>query len=204
MSFANSEVLPALGGWFRPLIGRDTYNKRNVEDAQKTTEQNIKVLEDHLLVNTYLVNERLTLADIFTVGIISRGFQFFFDKAWRSEHPCVTRWYETVYNQPIYSEVADKFSFIETAIPNTPPKQDKPKEEKKPKDQPKKQEKKKEVEAEEEEEDKPAPKPKHPLEALERPTFVLDDWKRKYSNEETREVALPWFWENCKFEEYSI
>lgn len=28
--------------------------------------------------------------------------------------------------------------------------------------------------------------------------------KRKYSNEETREVALPWFWENCKFDEYSI
>jgi elongation factor 1-gamma len=30
------------------------------------------------------------------------------------------------------------------------------------------------------------------------------DRKRKYSNEETREVALPWFWENCKFDEYSI
>lgn len=28
--------------------------------------------------------------------------------------------------------------------------------------------------------------------------------KRKYSNEETREVALPWFWENCKFDEFSI
>ena len=28
--------------------------------------------------------------------------------------------------------------------------------------------------------------------------------KRKYSNEETREVALPWFWENCNFEEFSL
>lgn len=28
--------------------------------------------------------------------------------------------------------------------------------------------------------------------------------KRKYSNEETREVALPWFWENVNFEEFSI
>ena len=28
--------------------------------------------------------------------------------------------------------------------------------------------------------------------------------KRKYSNEETRTVALPWFWENCKFDEYSL
>ena len=34
--------------------------------------------------------------------------------------------------------------------------------------------------------------------------MVLDDWKRKYSNEETREVALPWFWENFKADEYSL
>ena len=205
MSFANTEILTALGGWFRPLIGRDPFNKKNVDDSQQRTQQAMKTLEDHFLVNTYLVGERLTLADLFTVSIVSRGFQFFFDKEWRSQNPNVTRWYETVYNQPIYSEVADKFEFIDQAIPNQPPKQEKapkqekPKQEKaaKPKAAPKEEE-------EEEEEDKPQPKPKHPLEALERPTFVLDDMKRKYSNEETREVALPWFWENCKFDEYSI
>lgn len=174
MSFANSEVLPSLGKWFRPLIGRDPYNKKNVEDGQKATALNLKTLEDHLLVNTYLVSERLTLADLFTVSIISRGFQFFFDKQWRQDHPSVTRWYETVRNQEIYSAVAGKLEFIETAIPNTPPKKDeKPKQEKK--EQPKKQEKKA-AEDDEEEEAAPAPKPKHPLEALPKATFVLDDW----------------------------
>jgi len=199
MSFANTEILPTLGAWFRPLIGRDPYNKKNVEDAKVTALKAVNVLEEHLLVNTYLVSERLTLADLFAAGIVSRGFQFFFDKAWRSEHPNVTRWYETVFNQPIYSEVAGKLEFIETAIPNQPPKKEAaPKAEKpKPKAAPKPAE-------EEEEEAAPAPKPKHPLESLPRPTFVLDDWKRKYSNEETREVALPWFWENANFEEYSL
>jgi len=194
MSYANTELLPSLGGWFRPLIGRDPYNKKNVEDSMKATQLKIKTLEDHLLVNTYLVGERLTLADLFTVSIISRGFQFFFDKEWRSENPSVTRWYETVYNQSIYSDVAEKLNFIEKAIPNQPPKKEK--EEKPKQEQPKKQEKKKAAakdEDEEEEEDKPAPKPKHPLEALPKASFVLDDWKRKYSNEETREVALPWY-----------
>ena len=28
--------------------------------------------------------------------------------------------------------------------------------------------------------------------------------KRKYSNEDTREVALPWFWSNMNFDEYSL
>jgi len=58
--------------------------------------------------------------------------------------------------------------------------------------------------AEEEEEAAPTPKPKHPLDALDRATFVLDDWKRKYSNSETRDDALPWFWDNVKFDEYSL
>lgn len=173
MSFANAEVLPALGGWFRPLIGRDPYNKKSVEDSMKTTQRNMKTLEDHLMINTYLVSERLTLADIFAVGIVSRGFQFFFDKEWRSEHPSITRWYETVYNQPIYSDVADKLEFIEKAIPNQPPKKEEAK-----KEQPKKQEKKaaaKDDDDDDEPEEAPKPKPKHPLESLPKATFVLDD-----------------------------
>lgn len=176
MSFANTELLPQLGKWFRPLVGRDPYNKKNVEDGQKATAQNVQTLEDHLLVNTYLVSERLTLADLFTASVISRGFQYFFDKEWRQDHPCLTRWYETVRNQDIFSAVAGKLEFIEKAMPNTPPKkEEKPKAEKK--EQPKKQEKKPAADAEEEEEEeKPAPKPKHPLEALPRATFVLDDW----------------------------
>lgn len=205
MSFANHEVLPALGGWFRPLIGRDPYNKKSADEASKKALKAVSVLNDHLLVHTYLVGERVTLADLFTAGIISRGFQYFFDKQWRQENPNVTRWYETVCNQPIYSAVAGKLEFIDEAIKNQPPKtdkQEKPKKEQAPKAQPKP--KAKEVEEEEEEEDKPAPKPKHPLEALPKPTLALDDWKRKYSNEETREVALPWFWENFNAEEYSL
>ncbi|KAJ4320420.1 elongation factor EF-1 gamma subunit [Neodidymelliopsis sp. IMI 364377] len=200
MSFANTEVLTPLGGWFRPIIGRDPYNKKNVDESQKAALKAVHVLEEYLLTHTYLVGERLTLADLFAASILARGFQYFFDKAWRSENPNVTRWYETVYNTPSYSAVAGKLEFIDEAIKNVAPKKEQaPKAEK-----PKAAAKPKAAEPEEEEEAPAAPKPKHPLEALGRPTFVLDDWKRKYSNEETREVALPWFWENVNFEEYSL
>ena len=205
MSYGNQEILPPLGGYFRPLIGQDPYNKKNVEDSKVKALKAVKVLDEHLLVHTFLVGERITLADLFVVGLVGRGFEFLFDKQWREEHPNVTRWYETVYNQPIYSTVVDKLKFIDQAMPNVPPKtekQEKPKKEQKPKEAPKP--KAKEPEEAEEEEDKPAPKPKHPLEALPKATFALDDLKRKYSNEETREVALPWFWENFNAEEYSL
>lgn len=204
LSFANQELLPNFGGWYRPIAGLDPYNKKNVEESQKAALKAVSVLESHLLVNTYLVGERLTLADIFVTSLLIRGFENFFDKKWREENPNVSRWYETVYSQPIYSSVAPPIKLAETALENKAPA--------KPKDAaPKKEAKKeapkpkaKEVDEDEEDEAPAAPKAKHPIEALGRPTFVLDDWKRKYSNEETREVALPWFWENVKFDEYSI
>jgi elongation factor 1-gamma len=201
MSFANTEVLSPLGGWFRPILGRDPYNKKNVEDSQKAALKAVHVLEEHFLTHTYLVGERLTLADLFAASIIARGFQYFFDKQWRDANPNVTRWYETIANQSSYSAVAGKLEFITEALKNVAPKKEGGE---KKKDTPKAAPKPKAPEPEEEDEAPPAPKPKHPLEALPRATFVLDDWKRKYSNEETREVALPWFWENVNFEEYSL
>jgi elongation factor 1-gamma len=200
MSFFNMEVLTHLGAWFRPLQGREPYNKKSVEDAQKATEKTISVLEAHLLNNTFLSGERITLADLYAAGIISRGFQFFFDKEWRKANPNVTRWYETVYNQPIYSDVAGKLQFIdEVTLKNVAPKKEQPKKEAapKPKAAPKP------APAEEEEPAAEAPKPKHPLEALPKPKIPLDEWKRQYSNSDTPD-ALKWFWENYDAEDYSI
>jgi elongation factor 1-gamma len=192
MSFANTEVLPRLGGWWRPILGRVPYNKKNVDESQKAALKAVNVLESHFMTHTYLVGERLSLADIFSASIIARGFEYFFDKAWRAENPNTTRWYETITNQSSYSSVAGPLSFIEEAIKNVAPKKESAPKAEKAKEQPKAAPKAAE---EEEEDEKPAPKPKHPLESVQT-SFQLDDWKRKYSNEETREVALPWFWEN--------
>ncbi|KAH8728071.1 hypothetical protein GQ44DRAFT_737780 [Phaeosphaeriaceae sp. PMI808] len=174
--------------------------EKNVDDSSKAALKAVHVFEEHFLTHTYLVGERLTLADLFAAGILARGFQYFFDKQWRDSNPNVTRWYETVCNQASYAAVAGKLEFITEALKNVAPKKEGQEKKKEPKAAPKP----KKEEPEEEEEAAPAPKPKHPLEALPRATFVLDDWKRKYSNEETREVALPWFWENVNFEEYSL
>lgn len=192
MSYANTEILPALGGWFRPLIGRDPYNKKNVDDSSKAALLAVKTLEQHFMVHTFLVGERITLADLFTASLIARGFEYVLDKQWRQENPNTTRWYETIVNQPVWKAVVDKPTMIEEAIKYTPPKK-----EKKPEPAPTpKAEKKPKAKEEEEDDDAPAaeaPKQKHPLESLSKPELILDDWKRKYSNEDTP-VALAWFW----------
>lgn len=185
-----------MGKWYRPLIGRDPYNKKSVDDAAKVAAKALATVEEHLKHHTYLVGERITLADLFATGIIARGFEFFFDKQWRSEHPNISRWYSTVYNQPIYSAVAPKFELLDTPkLTNVAPKKA---------EQPKK-EAKKAAPAPKEEEDEPAeaPKPKHPLESLPKASFALDEWKRYYSNHDEAD-SLKWFWENVPFTEYSV
>lgn len=194
MSFANQEVLPAIGGWFRPILGRDPYNKKSVEDSSKKALKALSILESHLTANTFLVGERLTLADIFAATLTSRGFQYVLGEKWRVANPAVTRWFTTVVNQPVFKAVVPSVVFVEEPLKNVPPKkEEKAEKAEKPKEAPKPQE-----------EDKPAPKPKHPLESLPKPTMVLDDWKRTFSNDDTRESALPWFWKNFNPEEYSL
>ena len=206
MSFFNAEVLPAAAGYFSPIIGRGQFNKKAGEDHLAYTYKLFDVVENHLLINTFLVGERLTLADLFAAGIAQRCFEYILDAKWREANPNTTRWFNTITNQPIYSEVAPKFEFVQEIIKNAPPAA--PKKEKAPAAAvaaPKAAPKPKAKEVDEEEDEEPqAPKSKHPLEALGKPTLILDDWKRKYSNEDTRTVALPWFWENLKTDEYSL
>ena len=84
-SFANAEVLPALGLWFRPIIGRDPYNKKSVEQAEVRIKRVLSFLENVLLHQTYLVGERLTIADLIMTAHLDRGFQYVYHLCDRTE-----------------------------------------------------------------------------------------------------------------------
>ncbi|KAF7712690.1 Elongation factor 1-gamma [Penicillium ucsense] len=195
MSFANSELLTSFGAWYRPLLGLDAYNKKTVDEVSKVALKAIAVLEKHLTANTYLVGERITLADIFTASLLLRAFANVLDKKFRSENPAVTRWFNTIVAQPAFKAVVPSPVLAEEITKYTAPKK-----EEKPKAAPAAAA----AAAPAAEEAPAAPKAKHPLEALGKPTLILDEWKRQYSNEDTRSVAMPWFWEHYKPEEYSL
>ena len=75
-SFANMELLPNIGAWFRPTVGRDPYNKKSVDAAEAVIKKILKHIDSYLLDNTYLVGDRLTIADLVTAAALDRGFQF--------------------------------------------------------------------------------------------------------------------------------
>ncbi|KAI8996277.1 elongation factor 1-gamma [Trametes punicea] len=169
--------------------------------------RSFKTLEAHLSTRTFLVTERITLADITLTSVIQRALSVTLDASLRAQFPNIIRHYETIVNQPQLKEVFGETEYIEKALAYTPP----PKEKKEPKPAaaPAPKSAKPAKEEEEEEEDdipKEEPKPKNPLDLLPKSSFNLEDWKRAYSNKETRgpDGALEWFYKNFDPEGFSV
>ncbi|KAL8885286.1 MAG: hypothetical protein Q9215_006835 [Flavoplaca cf. flavocitrina] len=113
MSFFNTEIIIPMVEQYLPLTGIRPYNKDTVTTYAKMTQAAVDVVEEHLTKQTFLVGEDLTLADIFCAGIIAFGFQFFYGRSWREANPNVSRWYQDIVNQPMYSAVTRKVELLE-------------------------------------------------------------------------------------------
>ena len=115
--------------------------------------------------------------------------------------PNVIRHYETIVNQPSLASIFGTTAYAEKALQYTPPPKEKKEKAPAPPAQPKAEKKAKKEEAEDDDDDdKPyeeAPKEKNPLDLLPKSTFNLEDWKRAYSNKETRGSggSLEWFYQ---------
>ncbi|CAI4045163.1 hypothetical protein N7582_003453 [Saccharomyces uvarum] len=198
-SLANSDLASNIARPFLSFSGLMPYNKKDVDAAFVKIDNIAAVFDARLRDYTFVATENLSLADIHSASSWAFGLSSILGPEWRAKHPQLLRWFNTIIASPILKTQLAEFKFAEKALTYTPPK--KQKAEKSKAEKPKAEKKKEEAKPAQEQQ---APKPKHPLEALGRSTFVLDDWKRKYSNEDTRPVALPWFWEHYNPEEYSI
>jgi len=119
---------------------------------------------------------------------------------------------DTVVHQPAIAGIFGPVPVLEAPLAYVAPKKEKEAKEAKPKPGPApKAEKKPKAKADDEDdEDEDAghadPKVKNPLDDLPKSTFNLEDWKRAYSNKETRGPggALEWFYEHFDSAGYSV
>merc|ERR1712106_496098 len=194
MCMADNEILPASCTWVFPTMGIMQFNKNATERAKEDIKAALQTLNDHLLTRTFLVGERLTLADIAVACTLLNLYKQVLDPSFRKPFLNVTRWFTTVINQPNAKSVLRSFTlcskmaefdskeFAEFSGKGAGDKAKAPKA---------KAEKKKE------------PKKKNPLDALPKGTFDLEEWKRFYSNND-EEPSIAWFWEHFDHENYSI
>jgi elongation factor 1-gamma len=108
---------------------------------------------------------------------------------------------ETIVNQPKLKDVFQKIEYIEKPQQYVPPPKEKKEAKPAPAPAPKAEKKPKVKEENDDDDDEPLvpaePKVKNPLDDLPKSTFNLEDWKRAYSNKETRGAggALEWFYD---------
>ncbi|EIN05159.1 elongation factor 1-gamma [Punctularia strigosozonata HHB-11173 SS5] len=210
VSLADKEIQSRNGLIFQICTGKIVpYNKPIHTHFVEEQLRAFDVVEKHLATRTFLVGERITLADITLASATATAIYVTLDAPTRAKYPNTIRHLETVAYNPKLASTFGELKYAEKAMQYVAP----PKEKKEPKPQaepkPKAEKKKKEAEEEEEDDDlvpKEEPKAKNPLDLLPKSSFNLEDWKRAYSNKDTRGPggSLEWFYEHFDPEGFSI
>jgi elongation factor 1-gamma len=213
VQWGEANLLPNALGYVLPSVSAAHVDKKVVELYKGEFFAQLAHLDKVLLNKTFLVGERLGLADISLALDLLPAFEHVLDAASRKEFVNVTRWFNTIVNQPQAKEVlgevklADKVAqFCDAEFKKNAAKVTKAAPAAK-KEQPKKAEKKEEAKEEldaSEEALAAEPKQKDPFESMPKTSFVFDAFKRVYSNEDTAKVAIPYFWDNFDAENCSI
>merc|ERR1712180_151547 len=81
-------------------MGIMAFNKNATERAKEEVKKAMEVLDKHLLTRTYLVGERITLADVCVAYAMKMLFENVLDAAFRKPFGNTVRWYTTIMNQP--------------------------------------------------------------------------------------------------------
>ena len=205
LAISDNEVNPAVAGWVYPILGYAPYDEASFKKAQENTHKALRVLDSMLLSRTFLVGDQVTLADITLWCSLLHLYRLLLDAPARAQYVNLTRWFITLANQPHFKAVmGDKMRLCEKALTydpskianqhsrpqilNWPAKPAAP------------------THHEDEEEDQPVrqEKPKNPLDLLPPTKFNLEDWKRFYSNNDTRPTAIDYFWTNYDPQGFSI
>ncbi|KNH08061.1 elongation factor-1 gamma [Perkinsela sp. CCAP 1560/4] len=193
LDFVSNEVEPAA----KVLIGLHSgflpKNKEQEEAAWNSLLDVLKALDQQLEVRTFLVGERITLADISLASLLEEFLRVCMNPEKLRELVCLLRYVDTIVNQPNFAEII---------------KQRKPK----PSEKPKVEKKEKVVEekpveseadafAKEESQEKSMKKKLDSLPPS--PTFIMDEFKRCYSNNDIRTIAAPFFFDKYDPEGYT-
>jgi elongation factor 1-gamma len=191
--------MPA-AAWLYPIKGYIPQNEAATKAAKKDIRGALTTLNNHLATRTFLVGERISLADIVVACSLHDLYVHVLDNGFRKQFVHTNRWFATLTAQAEFRAVlGDVELCAKMAVAPVPEKKAAPA---------KKEAKKKEAKKAAEPAAEPAPKKekaKNPLDLLPASSFSLEEWKRVYSNEsDTRGKAVPWFWENFDAEGYSI
>eukprot|EP00178_Gracilaria_changii_P009033 TRINITY_DN26814_c0_g1_i1.p1 TRINITY_DN26814_c0_g1~~TRINITY_DN26814_c0_g1_i1.p1 ORF type:complete len:428 (+),score=84.64 TRINITY_DN26814_c0_g1_i1:150-1286(+) len=204
MDFTSNELVPPAITWLAPIMGFREYD----ETAHQNAVANIKKVFDSLNTvfgrRTYLVGDRFTLADITLASSLCPLYQMVIEPRFRTPFVNLNRWFETVCNNPAFMKVKECSQSAWCVVAQQPKKTKKVEKKPEPKKEAPKEEAKPEAAAEGEEEAPKEEKKKNPLDLLPKSNFILDEFKRTYSNTKDYASVVQYLTDNFDKEGYSM
>ena len=105
IDFSSNELELPASMWTYPVLGYMPFNLAAYTKAKEDLAKGLKTLDAYLLTRTYLVGEKITLADICVTSALVYVMKFVADKAYLKPFGNVVRYYTTCVNQPEFKAV---------------------------------------------------------------------------------------------------
>ncbi|CAM4561852.1 valine--tRNA ligase isoform X1 [Lepidochelys kempii] len=115
VSYAEGEIAPAACTAAFSALGLAEQSKQVVERAVAELRRALAVLDGHLKLRTYLVDEAVTLADVTVACALLLPYKYVLDPPSRAPYPNVLRWFLTCVNQPQFQAVLGPVKLCEQA-----------------------------------------------------------------------------------------
>eukprot|EP00457_Paulinella_chromatophora_P005704 gb/GEZN01005721.1/.p1 GENE.gb/GEZN01005721.1/~~gb/GEZN01005721.1/.p1 ORF type:complete len:423 (+),score=95.31 gb/GEZN01005721.1/:388-1656(+) len=184
LDFNSSALEPAAQVWILPVKGLLAWDGRAYAQSKQDVAASLKALDAIFLKQTYLVGERVTIADIAMAVTLTDLMIEVMDANFRKPFPNLCRWFETVVNQVPCMEVLGKVEMCkqEKQAPK-PAKQPKEKgdnqQQQQGKEKQQQQPKKEKAPEQQQEQPKKEEKPKNPILELPKSSMSLDSEKKQ-------------------------
>jgi elongation factor 1-gamma len=180
------------------------FPKDEIKSAEGKLKKLLMIMEQVLKINTYLVGNKVTIADIAVASLLHTGFRFTFDEKFRKIISNVTRWYENLMSQEPFVKEFGRVILCQKALEVA----DLPmsahhghKEEKKKEEAPKKAAT---PAAKKEEPKKDDEKKENPLDLLPPSPFNFFDFKTLFVNAQDKNEACDFFFKNFDANGFSV
>jgi len=100
IDFVNNEVKLPVISWIYPLLGFLTISPEEQKLVKRAAKQSLQIVDSHLLNNTFLVGERVTLADLVLFTQLEDLFTHAVEAKLAQKFRNLTRWFLTLAHTP--------------------------------------------------------------------------------------------------------
>jgi len=115
VNYGNETVASAVASWVYPALSLVQSTPELVQKAKEDVKQVFQCVNDYLKTRTFLVGERLSLADISLAADLLLAFTHIADESFRKPYTNLNRWFLTVVNQTNVKKVVGEVTLCSQA-----------------------------------------------------------------------------------------